>query len=380
MDMSRLRFAFFLLPFLAITPVVAQDQPALVQVDAVRIEPLDQTRPLLGRIVTKRQGQVAARVGGLVSAVAVDVGDRVERGDVLVELDAEPVQYALDLADAEYAAAAADRRTAEAEIELLENELARLDRLKESAAFSKAQLEDKMRQITVAKRRLSAASARLGQYRAKQQASRRDLDDMIIRAPYAGVVSRRLVSPGAYVRLGDPVVSLIDDTALEVEADVPVDLLRGLRVGGEVNVVIEGEQGPATVRAVVPEENPLTRTRAVRFSPAIEVSPGKLAVAQSVTLEIPIGGSRDVATVSKDGVIQRPNGAVVFLVKDQVAEPKPVRLGAAVGSRFEVVDGLADGDLVVVRGNERLQPGQAVTYPGAAEADPAADGDGKDRS
>ncbi|MGI9509589.1 MAG: efflux RND transporter periplasmic adaptor subunit [Geminicoccaceae bacterium] len=385
MTTRYLVFPSILLALGMATAAIAQDGPALVQVDAVRIEPLDQTRPVLGRIVTKRQGEVAARVGGLVTRVDVDVGDRVTRGAVLVELDAEPVQYDVDLADAEYDSALADQATAEAEIELLENELLRLDQLKGSAAFSKARLDDKVRQIAVAKQRLGAATARLGQYRVKQHASRRNLQDMVIKAPYDGVVTRRLVSPGAYVSLGEAVVALIDDSALEIEADVPVDKLGALEPGTELQATIAGKTLAAVVRAVVPEENPLTRTRAVRFTPTFEDPAGEdqlgdLAVAQSVTLDIPVGRSREVATVSKDGVIQRPNGAMVFLVEDAVATPRPVSLGSAVDGRFEVLDGLGDGDLVVIRGNERLRPGQPVTYEGApaaageAEEMPAADG------
>ena len=365
----RTSFAFPILLAMSVAaaPATAQEPPALVQVDAVRIEPLKQTRPVLGRIVTKQQGSVAARVGGLVTHVEVDVGDRVTAGDVLVELDAEPVQYDVDLANAEHASAHADRATAEAEIALLENELERIDRLQNSAAFSKAQREDKIRQIAVAKSRLGAATARLGQYRAKLQASKRNLEDMVIKAPYDGVVTRKLVSPGSYVRLGDPVVALVDDGALEIEADVPVEQIQGLSHGMELSVAIAGERRSAKVRAVVPEENPLTRTRAVRLTPVLDDLGGNFAVAQSVTLDVPIGSARDVATVSKDGVIQRPNGAMVFLVKDAAATPQPVRLGTAVDGRFEVLDGLDDGDLVVIRGNERLRPGQPVTYPGAPE-------------
>ena len=95
---------------------------------------------------------------------------------------------------------------------------------------------------------------------------------------------------------------------------------------------------------MVPEENPLTRTRAVRLIPMLDGFQGNLAVAQSVTLDIPIGTARDVATVSKDGVMQRPNGAMVFVVRDAAATPQPVRLGAAIDGRFEVLDGLGDGD------------------------------------
>jgi len=346
----------------------AQQRAAFVQVDAVRIEALKSTRPVLGRIVTKRGGQVAARVGGLVKSIGVDVGDRVTAGTVLVELDVEPVQYQVDLADAEYDAAVAERATAEAEIALLESELKRIDGLSNSAAFSKAQSEDKFKEIAVAKSRLSAATVRLKQFRARQQSSRRNLEDMVIKAPYAGVITRKLTSPGAYVRFGDPVIALMDDGAFEIEADVPVDQLRSLAPGVEVDITVAGERRTAVVRAVIPEENPLTRTRAVRLTPDFANLAQGLAVAQSVTLEIPVGLARDVATVSKDGVIQRPTGAMVFLVKDAAATPQPVRLGTAVDGRFEVLDGLGDGDLVVVRGNERLRPGQAVTYPGAPEA------------
>jgi len=310
-------------------------------------------------------------VGGLVTRIGVDVGDRVAAGAVLVELDAEPMQYEMDLADAEFDSAEADRLTAEAEIALLENELERINQLKNSAAFSKAQREDKEKEIAVAKGRLAASAARLGEYRAKQRSSRRNLEDMVIKAPYDGVVTRKLVSPGAYVRLGDPVVALMDDSTFEIEADVPVDQLQGLTPGAEITMTIAREQRVATVRAVVPEENPLTRTRAVRLIPMLDGFQGNIAVAQSVTLDIPIGTARDVATVSKDGVMQRPNGAMVFVVRDAAATPQPVRLGSAVDGRFEVLDGLGDGDLVVVRGNERLRPGQPVTYPGAPET-PAA--------
>ena len=369
--MNRRVFSLLSVMTLASLPVGqawAQDRPALVQVDQVRVEPLDQTRPVLGRIVTKQQGQIAARLGGRVKQVAVDVGDRIDQGATIVQLDAKPAQLDLDLADAEYETALADQATAKAEIDLLENELLRLERLKGSAAFSKAQLEDKTRQITVANQRLNAATIRLGEYQAKRLASANDLEDMIIKAPYAGVVSRKLVSAGAYVRPGDPVVALIDDRSLEIEADVPADQLAALSPGTLLQVIIGGERLNAEVRAIVPEENPLTRTRAVRLIPDFGGAPPDLAVAQSVTLEVPIGTSRDAVTVNKDGVIQRPGGAIVFLVKDLAATPQPVRLGAAVGGRFEVLGGLSEGDIVVIRGNERLRPGQAVTYPGAPEA------------
>ena len=109
----------------------------------------------------------------------------------------------------------------------------------------------------------------------------------------------------------------------------------------------------------MPEENPLTRTRVVRFTPNFK-NGATFATNQSVTLHIPAGPTRTVVTVHKDAVLNRSEGALVFVVVNGVARPRPVRLGEAVGGRFEVIDGLKPGEKVVVRGNERLRPGQKV--------------------
>jgi multidrug efflux pump subunit AcrA (membrane-fusion protein) len=117
---------------------------------------------------------------------------------------------------------------------------------------------------------------------------------------------------------------------------------------------------------MVPEENPLTRTRTVRFTAEFDGSIKNLAASQSITILIPIGQTRTVVSVHKDAVITRKGQKIVFVVvknkegKGQKAFPRTVTLGEAVGGRFEVLSGLKPGERVVVRGNERLRPGQKV--------------------
>jgi multidrug efflux pump subunit AcrA (membrane-fusion protein) len=116
----------------------------------------------------------------------------------------------------------------------------------------------------------------------------------------------------------------------------------------------------------VPDENPLTRTRTVRFIPRFDGAGDNLATNQSVTLHLPLGQARDAITVHKDAVLNRMGLTIVFFVNDDTAEIRPVKLGEAVGGRFEVLDGLKAGDLVVVRGNERLLPGQKIRIKGGS--------------
>jgi RND family efflux transporter MFP subunit len=186
-----------------------------------------------------------------------------------------------------------------------------------------------------------------------------------IRAPYPGVVTERLTEAGAYVQVGAPLIRMIGDRTLEVEAEVPFQHLAGIQPGIEMPLWLDdGTEHSAVVRAMLPSENPLTRTRAVRFIPNIGTTLRPLAHEQSVTLQVPIGPERQVLTVHKDAIVNRKGKDIVFVAKGDEVQARPVRLGTAVGGRMEVLDGLSEGEKVVVRGNERLRPGAKIQIVG----------------
>lgn len=351
-----------------LAPAAAQKKQAtLVAVDAVLSEPLSQTVPVIGRLVARRTGVIAARTGGAVDEVHVDVGDRVKKDQVVATLVKNALQWERNLRAAEVAQAQAAVKTAGARIDLLRQVLKRLDRLRKSAAFSQARRDDKRLEVATAESLAGEAAAALKRAHAYLRLAEIDLYNADIRSPYAGVVTRRHTESGAFVKAGDPVVMLIDDSTLEIEADVPAKRIGGLLPGTKVSYrFTSGPSLPATVRAVVPEENTLTRTRTVRFTANFNNGVSNLAASQSVTLLLPAGAKRTVVTVHKDAVLNRKGRSLVFVVEDGVARMRPVTLAEAVGIRFEVVSGLKQGDLVVVRGNERLRPGQKVRHSGGS--------------
>lgn len=354
-----------------------QGQPLQVGVDAVRTEPTSQTFPVIGRLVARETGAIATRIAGPVAELRVRVGDRVKAEDIVAVLVKDSLHWQHELQKAEVAKQEAVVRTRKAEIALLNQELGRLEGLKGSSAFPQARHDDKRKELATAQSRLAEAEAELARSRANERLAAINLYNADIRAPYAGVISQRNVEAGAFVGVGQPVVTMVNDTELELEADVPAGRIAALLPGTEVSYRIgDGEPRPAVVRAMVPVENPATRTRLVRFvskGPAIDA---QLAANQSVTLDLPTGIAREVATVHKDAILYRQGGTLVFVVRDGKAEIRPVRLGEAIGSRFEVASGLQPGDVVVVRGNERLRPGQAVAprevAPPAADTAPPA--------
>ena len=368
--MFRLNY-FLAAVCMALVPLIGytQQRATPVGVDEVRAEPMSQTIPVLGRFVAPQSGIVAARAGGPVAKIDVNVGDHVERGQVLVKLDQDRLRIQLDLQEAELLALEASRKTAEANQKYAEQELARIERLRQSAAFSKYDYDKRQQELDVARSQRLEAEARIARGKVNKELAEIELRDGEVRAPFPGIVTQRHTSEGAWLQRGASVVTLINDEELEIEADVPANRLAGVKPGVQVMALLDdSSQFTATVRAVIPDEHPSARTRPVRFVLSGDTqqklpSQQRFAINQSVTLMLPASGADEVISVSKDAVLRRGEQALVYVVTEGAAQPRPVQLGEAVGDRFRVTEGLAPGDVVVVRGNERLRPGQAVSYP-----------------
>jgi RND family efflux transporter MFP subunit len=344
-----------------------QKKATAVDVDEVRRVPAAQTVPVIGRLVASQSGVVAARIGGPIGKMEVQVGDRVEKGQVVAVLVKDSLKWKYRLQQARSATAEAALKTAKARLQLRRQELKRLRGLKKSAAFSQARFDDKAQEVVEAESAVGEADGAAKSAMAELKLAAINLYNADVRAPYGGVVTQHRTVAGAYVNTGDAVVSMVNDNSLEIEADVPANRLAGLAPGTRVSFRLAGKKTySATVRARVPDENPLSRTRRVRFVPDFTGKAGKakgLAAGQSVTLAIPAEAMRQVLTVDKDAILKRKGMSVVFVVgAGNAAMPRPVKLGEAVGGRFIVLGGLKPGELVVVRGNERLHPGQKIRF------------------
>ena len=356
-----------LFALVAVWPASAQDQPpALVHVDAVIREPMSQTAPVVGRIVA-REAVIAVQVEGIVSRIHAVIGDRVGRGDLLAELDPSRLQSDADLRKAQRDEAEANLEASAASLATAEQALERLRGLQGSAAFSQARFDEAEQDVRRNRGLVAVAEARLLQSEANWARALIDLEDSQIRAPFSGIVGDRAAHVGEFLQVGDPVVTLINEAGLEIEAAVPSSRLSGIEEGVELSFVLDDQsRHRAVVRASVPMENSLTRTRIVRLTPDFAETAAPLAGNQSAIVLIPVGEVREVVTVHKDAILNQPQGTVVYIVIDGQAMIRPVQLGESVGSRIEVTGGLAPGDLVVVRGNERLRPGQPVRHNGAS--------------
>lgn len=336
-------------------------RPSIVGVDPVRIEPLSQTVPILGRFVSVQSGEVSAEIDGAVRKLKVTIGDHVEAGDLIAVLDSEAIRAQVEVQQFQIDEGRADLGALKAELSLAEQDLTRQVDLKKSGAFSRAKHDDAIQNVARAKARILKAMAVIETRKSMKRLTEINLKKSTIRAPYASVVSEKSTEVGAYVRAGDAIVTLVSDVNLEIEADIPSARITGLVPGETVRwYLTDGRTFLARVRALLPTENPMTRTRPVRFTPQFDTPVAGLADSQTVTVNIPLGARKDILTVHKDAIVKRGGKSLVYVVANEVAEARRVNLGESAGPRIEVTSGLNEGDLVIIRGNERLRPGAQV--------------------
>ena len=239
---------------------------------------------VIGKIVARQSGDIAAQIGAPVLNVQAVAGDRVRKGEVLAIFNVDDRKADLASSEAQVQVAIAELGVNQASLELEKARLSRFERLKESAAFNASQYEDSQIEIRRLQAQLEVAKAEIATSRAAVDRIIVDIERAIVTAPFDAVVVSRTAEVGDYVSAGQKLFTLVSVAELEIEADVPTDIAVSIKPGARVKAnTRNGQNIDALVRVVIPIENPLTRTRVVRFT---ITQPENLAIGQSVELSL----------------------------------------------------------------------------------------------
>lgn len=301
--------------------------------------------------------QLGVEVSGLrVTDLHVDVGQPVERGQLLLRLDHR-------MLDASLAQAAAALREAEAGAELARANLTRGEDLARSQYLSAMQLDE-------LRANRAAAEARLGTARAAHETARLQRSFADLRAPADGIISKRLVQPGQVVSAGMELLRLIRDGRLEWRAELPASQLARVQPGDAIHLRSDsGQTIEGTVRAVTPGVDAATRTGTVYADlPAGLLQAGTLQAGAYLHGRIDTGTEQAI-TVPDAAVVLRDGFPVVFTVDAQSqARQQRIESGSKDAGHVEVVSGLTAGTPVVVEGAGFLADGDTVRVAAAAAA------------
>jgi RND family efflux transporter MFP subunit len=302
---------------------------------------------------------LAAPVAGIVAEVVPRVGDRVEAGALVVALDQS-------LIGPREAVAKANLGRVESDLAQSRRELARVSKLA-SPVVTEAEKEK-------FKARVDSLVAQVASERASVRLLAAEAKRHTIQAPFAGVARARKVEPGAWVNPGTALVELVSAGDVEVVVDVAASLLASLKRGGKATLGRGERQTPATIVGLVPTLDEVTRTARVRL--LADARPDWLLAGRPVEVTFEVVQPADGVLVPRDALVRGPGGVRIMAAKDGKAISLPVTI-VATDNILAMVRPPKPGDLaagmqVVVRGNERLRPDQAIApEPLEAPASPA---------
>jgi len=356
LDTQRTGFAVLAsLPLLALAVAGCQRDDAEPGLSAppVAVAPV-QSRPVVDRIlvtgelIAVSEASVAAEVDGRVTSILVDEGEAVEKEATVFEIDRE--RRELELANAR-----AGREEARARYEQQEREAKRIRKLRASNSTSEARLDSAEAELQLAHSRLTAARAGLG-------LAERALRNASVTAPFAGIVARRHVSEGEFIKPGDELFDLISLDPIEIEFHVPERDSGRIAVNQPLEVRVApfpDETFHATISMISPRIDP--RSRTLRAKALIANNDSRLRPGLFARADLGLSERTDVPMIPESAVLQRADGSVAFrLVDGNRVERVSLTTGVFRDGYAEIVEGLSVGDPVVVRGHARLVDGAVV--------------------
>jgi HlyD family secretion protein len=352
-----------------------REQTAEVQVAAARAD--KGSRPSLlnasGYVTPRRRATVAAKITARVNEMYADEGMRVEAGQILARLDDSDAKVRLGSAVADRAAIAAALGDLRVNLANAERDLKRNEDLFKRGFIAEQQLDTARTVVESFKARVALASEQVSASDAKIEMAKQDIDNCIVRAPFAGIVVSKdaqrgeMVSPisagGGFTRTG--IATLVDMTSLEIEVDVNESYIARVREAQPVTAVLDAYpdwQIPAKVRTVIPTADRQKATVKVRatfdaLDPRILPDMG---VKVTFLGDVPTTPTAGRVLVPKAAIRADDGKPIVFVVRDERVERRAIKQGDARGNEIEVLAGLSDGEQVVVSSAKDLRDRQRV--------------------
>ena len=320
------------------------EQAALVEVKSVQNESIAEQIWLPGTVVSRTDANIASEVAGRIEWLA-DVGDIVEKGQTLAQLDARRLQLMLEQSQVNV-------EKWQARVEILDRKVERFSQMALKANTSKDQLDD----VSI---ELEAARQSLAQSRYDLQLTQYQIEQSKVKAPYTAMVVERLQSPGEFTAVGQNLLRIVDTENIEASVRAPLTTIPYLDTGLVVNVHQQRLAHQQPIRAIVPVGNSQSRLMEVRVS----LDPEDFAIGSAVRVALPHSDAHSGMTVPRDALVLRKAGTFIFQVNDNnEATRVSVTTGIGVDDRIEVLGEINHDYPVIVRGAERIRDGQKVRF------------------
>ncbi len=330
-----------------------------------------------GYVVARRQATVSAKVTGKVREVLIEEGMEVKEGQLLARLDDTTSRPQLDLAERQLEAATKNLQEVEVRLAEAERNLRRTRQLRADKLVSEQALDSAEAEYGALQARLEALKSEAKVAQSSVRVRNQDLDDLLVRAPFDGVVVSKdaqpgeMVSPisagGGFTRTG--IATVVDMDSREIEVDVNEAFINRVKAGQKAEAVLDAYPDwtiPCHVINIVPTADRQKATVRVRIGfdhldPRILPDMGvKVSFLDDRAAEPAQTASRPSVRVPTEAIMKDGDTTYVWRVRDDSVERVAVRTGGERSGQTEVLSGIASGDVLVAKPVEGLAEGAPV--------------------
>ncbi len=314
-----------------------------------------------GTIHAHESAVLSAQVMSRVQQVLVHEGDSVKAGQTLAILDDASMRASVDQAQAAVKAVQGQQAAAQTQADLAQSTLARYQQLQAQKSVSPQEMDEVSRRAQAAAAQVEAIHAQSQAAQAQEASARTMLGYTRIRAPFSGVITARMVDPGALASPGVPLLQVDSAGALELQTTVDESVITHVRKGMSIPITVDAAPGTAisgTVTDIVPAADPSSHSFLVKLTLPRSA---QLRAGMYATAAIPTG-SHQAILVPRSAVLLRGSlNCAYVLDANSIAQLRYITLGSTQGDMVEVLSGISAGEKLVDDPNDRDLAGKHIT-------------------
>ena len=329
-------------------------EPATVKVSKVKRGDISVPLVATGTIFPEYESKIGPKISGTIETVYVDEGDEVGKGKILVQLDQKNLLIAVRQGQAIVRVAEAQLKEAEVKVENLKKERKRLAKLFKKNVISQQKYDDIDTAYSMAVTEIEVIRAQILSCRENLAMAEQKLRDTVIIAPFSGLIVKRFINQGEYVSTmpPSPLFLIMNIDKVKTEIGLPEVHIAHINIGNPVDVTVDTYRG-ITFKGRISTINPMVDPVSRAFTVKVEIpnKDHKLKPGMFARVKIYPKIHKDALIVPFKSVMKREGNTVVFIIDGNTVRLRAVTAGINNEREIEVIDGLKEGEEVVVEGH-----------------------------
>ena len=333
---------------------------SLVEIEKVKVVKVSEKTNAIGRLVALDPIIVSSKINQEILKVHFKIGDDVKKNDLLFTLASKDIIRNIKQINAELKLEEKTLNLLKEQLSLRDSKAKNAKNLKERKIITQDNLDNVNISLLQNKQQIAQREYNIIKLKISLDENKENLTFAKILSPVDGNIITIQGQTGALISKGKILASILANGLNEIETDLRSELASKISIGSEVNIINDKTNYKGKVRGIVNSENIRTGTRKVRITLNESLPKSLSASGTRFSLEISIGKSLPRLLIPKDALISRGNKQIVYCFEKGLAKQKLVKIGISVGNKIEILGGLEEGQLVVVKGNENLRPNQSI--------------------